>query len=279
LDTRGRFPFGRPNEERPIRPARRRPEALVVGVYPSAFHIAWSPPPEHDPRPVTQRRRPYVSSLAVDVEPTVFWDGTDPMPDAELARWRDAVRFDDERHGRASVGTNGPSGAGLIEQILDPLGLAVDEVTFTDAVPWFFVKSGAGSQGDAIGSRFNPIAHEIGVPEGTLPSRPTVRRLVELASSSPRRESLRAELIGADVDTVITLGQEACDAIGRVADDTRSTARRLIPDDSYGRAVNLAIGGERLRWLALAHPGFIRQTSDVRWRRSLERWKASARAR
>ena len=40
----GTFPFGRANRIRPMRKPRTQPDALIVGVYPSAFHIAWSAP-------------------------------------------------------------------------------------------------------------------------------------------------------------------------------------------------------------------------------------------
>lgn len=146
--TQGTFPFGRPNTSRPMRrPMSGRARALVVGVYPSAFHIAWSPPARHDPRPAEDRARPLVSSLAVDVEPVVFWDGTAPTAADELTRWKEAVSFDDDHHGAASVGHNGPSGIGVVKEMLTPLGIDAAEAAFTDVVPWFFVKQGKGSQG------------------------------------------------------------------------------------------------------------------------------------
>ena len=114
----GRFPFGRPNSERPPRPAHGDAELLVIGVYPSAFHVAWSPPPAADPRDGSKRSRPFVGSLAVDVEPVVFWDGLNPSPADLLVQWKAMVKFDPERHGTVRLGTNGPSGAGLVEHYL-----------------------------------------------------------------------------------------------------------------------------------------------------------------
>src|SRR3954449_1131424 len=119
----GQFPFGRNNVERPMRVSTGACHVLVVGVYPSAFHIAWSPPPAVDPRAVEARGRPFIASLAVDVEPTVFWDGIEPTSYDELARWKHALAFEPEVHGSATVGNNGPSGAGLVARILEPLGL------------------------------------------------------------------------------------------------------------------------------------------------------------
>lgn len=101
----GVFPFGQPNRERPMRLPSGPVEALVVGVYPSAFHVSWSPPPKYDPRPDDSRRRPFISSLAVDVEPTVFWTGENPSPDDELVRWKQSVEFDPARHGQSESAT------------------------------------------------------------------------------------------------------------------------------------------------------------------------------
>lgn len=67
----GKFPFGLPNTERPalLPPA---PRSMVVGVYPSAQHVTWTPPPRVQP---TSERSVRFGALAVDVEPEVFWAG------------------------------------------------------------------------------------------------------------------------------------------------------------------------------------------------------------
>lgn len=271
----GQFPFGQPNTVRPMRTPSKTARALVVGVYPSAFHIAWSPPAHLDPRPGHERRRPFIGSLAVDVEPVVFWDGITPSPTDQLARWTAAVGFTDA-HGTATIGNNGPSGAGLVTNILQPLGLDDDEVAFTDAVPWFFVKEGSGSQGDAARTRFAPIAAAINAPLSTLPTRPTPRQLVRTADSEPRRTSLRRELVDSSAPLVITLGQEALDAVRSVADHCAGTQQRLASTDEYGTRGNLTIHGHQMQLLPLVHPGFQRQTKRPDWLQQLARWTAGA---
>ena len=88
--------------------------------------------------PTPAGARPLISSLAVDVEPIVFWDGSDPIPANLLDRWRCAVGFDDERHVRVRPGTaTDRLGAGLAERILAPLRILPINVAYTDAVPWF----------------------------------------------------------------------------------------------------------------------------------------------
>ena len=260
MGEHGRFPFGQPNLERHMRlPASGPVAALVVGVYPSAFHVAWSPPPELDTRPAELRRRPFIASLAVDVEPIVFWNGNEPDPDDLLDQWKQSVRFRDS-WGSVRPGLNGPSGTGLVSSYLEPLGLSVDEVAMTDVVPWFFIKGGAVSQASAI-ERLQQFANELDIDGGDLPARPTVKRLVELACASPRRESLRAELVGADAPLVITLGQEALDAVRGVADHVAGVPLKLRNDDTYGREGSLEVDGQHLRLIPLAHPGLIRQSA------------------
>jgi len=245
-------------------PSSGEPEALVVGVYPSAFHVAWTPPGHNG--------RPLIGSLAVDVEPVVFWAGDDPTPADEFERWVRDVGFDPERHGRTRPGHNGPSGTGLVSEILTPLGLDAAQVAFSDAVPWFFVKYGKGSQGAAIAERFAPLAEQLGVHPGSLPTRPRTSELPKIAGGDRRRDTFRAELLEAGAPLIITLGQEAVDALGAVADDSTGLPRRLAPE-AYGRRGSVAMDGYRFEVLPLAHPGFLRQTNDQVWRAAFDGWK------
>ena len=268
----GTFPFGRPNTARPLRkPESGNVDALVVGVYPSAFHVAWTPPPSLDPRPAGKRRRPLISSLAVDVEPTVFWDGSHPDPNELLDAWKSAVGFDPDRHGTVAVGTNGPSGQQLPATVLEPLGLDPDRIAYTDAVPWYFVKTTKGSQGAAIAERFNPLASALDASPGTLPTRPSKRQLVDLATSEGREPSLRSEIVEIGAPLVITLGQEAIDALSAVADTLDGVQRRLRPE-GYGGEGTGTIDKHSFAVRALAHPGFIRQTKHPEWRAALNSW-------
>ncbi len=273
----GSFPFGRPNTARPLRSASSgTTKALIVGVYPSAFHVRWSPPAECDDRPVHERRRPFVASLAVDVEPTVFWDGTQA---AELLeRWKAAVKFKDA-WGTLQLGHNGPSGDGLVSEYLAPLGLQPGDVAMTDAVPWYFVKGGPGSQGAAI-ARVNALAAKVGFETGrNLPPRPSTRRLVEIACGPERRDSLRKEMAESGAPLVITLGQEALDAVRGVADEVTGVQDQLAPGDGYGTQGSLVIGVHRLLLLPLAHPGLLRQAAEGSvWRSVHTAWAEHARA-
>ena len=260
----GHFPFGQPNTVRPMRRPVRPARALIVGIYPSAFHVAWSPPG-------TTSRRPLIGSLAVDVEPTVFWNGAEPSPEVLLDQWKTEVGFNESRHGTVSVEHNGPSSLGLERNVLIPLRLADDEVAFTNVVPWFFVKSGRGSKGEAIKQRFEPFGIENGVDPGSLPPRPTPHQLVEIARSDNRRDSLRAEILEADAPVVVTLGQEALDSVRAVTDRCAGVQSRLAPA-GYGTRGEVVIGSTTFELLPLAHPGFVRQTTRADWKDALAQW-------
>jgi hypothetical protein len=246
-------------------------EALVVGAYPSAFHVAWTPPHGCDLRDEAMRTRPLIAALAVDVEPVVFWDGLNPSPAVELQRWMAAVAFDQTRHGVVRPARNGPSGTGVTDHVLGRLDIDISSVAFTDVVPWYFVKRGVGSQGEAMASRFAPVAERLGVHPGSLPTRPSRRQLVEIAASAERRDALRAEIIQAEAPLVVTLGQEALDALRDIADEVAGVQSRLAPN-GYGEIGYLRVDGRRYDLLPLVHPGFRRQTSDPRWVDAFEAW-------
>jgi len=184
------------------------------------------------------------------------------------------VRFDSPRHGTVSLGNNGPSGSGLLTDILTPMGIDAANVAFTDAVPWFFVKSGKDSQGAAITERFNAVAGQLGLVEGSLPDRPTPKALVEIATSEQRRDGLRREISDAGAPLVITLGQEALDATRRIADRCEGVQTRLTPQ-GYGTKGVLEIDGATVAFLPLAHPGFLRQTVDSKWTQAIGAWRQS----
>lgn len=258
---------------RPVRPAPGTAEILVVGVYPSAFHVRWSPPPDIDPRPPAKRSRAFVGSLAVDVEPTVFWDGQTPSPSDELERWKAAVHFDPERDGTVSPGTNGPSGAGVIADYLAPLKVDASNVAFTDAVPWYFVKQGEGSQGAAM-RKYDALAAQMGREPSDLPDRPNPPALGDIVGSDDRRESLRDEIVRSGAAWVVTLGQEALDAL-LVIGSAEGEVQTTLHPEGYGRTGRLVIGGTTAKWTPLVHPGFLRQNHDPGWTDAVEAWRNS----
>ena len=264
VSVHGTFPFGRPNSVRPPRVPSGPTRVLVVGVYPSAFHVRWW-------RPDAVESRPTISSLAVDVEPVVFWDGQEPSLKELLDDWVKSVGFT-QRWGRAAPGHNGPSGQRLRVDYLEPLGLDETNTAYTDLIPWFFVKAGAGSQGRAISERFEPwaVAHE--APTSTLPERPSPKRPVDLVNSSGRSKKLRTEITMIRPEVVLTLGQEALDGLTAIADHIDLAQTHLTPDDAYGRPGTATIDDTQFTVIAVAHPGLLRQTTRGDWKSAHARW-------
>jgi len=74
---------------------------------------------------------------------------------------------------------------------------------------------------------------------------------------------------------VITLGQEALDAVRAVADDVGGVQTRLAPD-GYACMGTLTVGDRRFKFLPLVHPGLIRQQKKGSvWRAAVDKWKAA----
>ncbi len=209
----GRFPFGAPNGPRPVRPASSgNTRQIVIGTYPSALHVGWRPP-AYVTMPDGSSGR--VASLAIDVEPTVFWDGTEA--DRLVAEWSARVGFvegnEPGAHGILTTATNGPSGSGLTEKYFPALPFTVEDTAFLDVYPVYFVKTGTSSQrgqAEAIEQEYNSIVTQLSDASGdrprfdaaTLPLRPTpaaaagtgcgaVRDLAHRRRRGPRARSHR----------------------------------------------------------------------------------------
>lgn len=234
-----RFPFGRPADRRPPRDPAGTAELAVLGVYPSALHVRWVPPDGS----------PTVGALAVDDEPTVFWDGSDAEDRIRL--WKDSVGWDDAWGTVGAAGGNGSSGRHVVAHVLDPLRIAPAATLFTDCLPTYFVKGGAGSQGERIRTVYQPFADRAGLEPAQLPSRPTPAALVRRAVVE-ERSTLLAQLGGSQAPRVVTLGQEAADVLAAISGTERFV---LATGGGYGRPRTVVLGGSRREWIPLTHPG------------------------
>src|SRR5687768_8968073 len=81
------FPFGASSTPRPPRTPAGGAAAFVLGVYPSTFHVRWTPPAWLGATDST------VAALAVADEPIVFWDGSNPPEQEVFERWHSAIGF------------------------------------------------------------------------------------------------------------------------------------------------------------------------------------------
>lgn len=249
----GVFPFG-------LRSGRCAPRkaahasAFILGVYPSAFHVRWTGPEGFNG----------VRALAVAPEPWPFWDGEDQ--DERLARWVTDVQWRREWGDVAPAGrVNGSSGQLVRDRVLTPLGLGPDDAWLSDAVPFFFVHRGAGTQGAAMSERYDPFASTAGLPLHDLPDRPSALRLVELAVTE-EADRLRDELRQAAVPLLITLGNEALAVAAALLEG--DLPARLSPGESYGSRAQARLGRHSMEVLPLVHPG----QRGATWTAAHDRW-------
>ena len=174
-------------------------------------------------------------------------------------------------HGHVSAqspSTNGSSGKKVAERYLAPLGIDATDAAFTDVCPIYFVKYGTPAkreQGDAIAAEYDAIAADLGFEPASLPKRQSAASLVKRASTEFADRTI-ADLEQADADLVVTLGNEALQALANIENlSPEAPAQNLqtLRDDSrYGARGKLRVNGRDVDWLPLAHPGLLRGGSD-----------------
>jgi hypothetical protein len=195
-DARYVFPFGRP--VKPARPTADGPRSVfILGAYPSAFHIHWTPP---DPK----RFRP-IQAIAVDNEPWPFWDGQGEKDIFE--RWKIGLPWRAEYGQARPAGRyNGSSGQKLRDRVLKPLRTDPKDAWITDCLDIYYVSTRLA---DRIEDTYNKVADESrrSLQRACLPSHPGEDRIVELAGAHLTRIS--DELKRCSAGLVITLGNAA----------------------------------------------------------------------
>ncbi|MET0287986.1 MAG: hypothetical protein ABW352_26080 [Polyangiales bacterium] len=271
----GAFPFGKLNSVRPARRAKKA-DAVVIGVYPSAWHVRWVAPTHRPAGPAGG-----VQALAVDVEPTVFWDGARDDFGTRLAKWKRDVGFRDGEHGTiASISPagNGSSGQKLSSHYLAPLGLSPDNVTFTDVFPVYMAHTRSGSsrgQLDAIREEYDPLAPALGFAASTLPDRMSRHELPRVAAERFGARLLE-DLAGANPSLVITLGEEVWATLQRLPQlraQPPVTDFDALKSDSYGAVGSLWLNARRVDWLPLVHPGLLGRAGE--WETLHAAWAVS----
>jgi uracil-DNA glycosylase len=232
----GRFPFGAPVQ--PCGDQRPDPcDAVVLGAYPSAVHVRWVPPRSSGLRP---------SALAIDNEPTVFWDGADA--DEHVETWRN--QYFQPAWGEVSTARlNGPSGSWLRSNILDPLRAAGAESQFiTDCLTTYRLSTGASTR---LSDTYEPMARKTADLESAdLQPHPSEAQIVREALST-QRERLTGQIAAARPRVIVTLGSAASRVISSLAGVPGSATLKA---DSYGAASSISIAGIDLSWVALVHP-------------------------
>jgi hypothetical protein len=255
VDPVGRFPFGQPVLPRPPSATSKR-GLFVLGAYPSALHVAWTPPAPF--------RR--VAAVAIDNEPTPFWTGEKAQQLVDA--WRQAVAWR-PAWGRVTIppGLNGPSGVSVEADVLGALGFARADTCISDCLDTYYASTGLMTR---ITDTYAPFAVQHGVPPALLARHPSETEIVRAARERHLARLLR-ELESTQPDTLVTLGNAALrvarELLAVAAD--RDPGPRLSPDpDRYGRAVEARLSGRIVRWFPLAHPAAPEayQDAHARWR-------------
>ncbi len=139
----------------------------MLGAYPSALHVAWTPR--------TGRR---IQALPVDNEPEPFWTGEDRVQ--RFQEWVRCVGWQ-PRWGTvepAALQYNGSSGRDLRDEILVPLRLQLDRVWITDCLDTYHLSDGVKARlDDDIGAELQSIGQ---APAG-LPDHPSEAQIVKKA--------------------------------------------------------------------------------------------------
>lgn len=251
----GTFPFGAPVLPRGEGMPDRQSRVMVIGAYPSALHVRWTPPEGFGPP---------VAAIPVDNEPRPFWNG-DGQEDL-FEGWK-ATRFRAEWGSVELTHLNGSSGRDIADRWLQPLGFALQDAFITDCLSTARASIGVERR---IAERYVPMAETLGAPAADLRPHPSESEIVAeaLAHHTGR---LREQLRAASPEVVVTLGNAA----GRVV-----AALAGLPDhdgilraDTYGAEHPITLGGRTLAWRALVHPATPKVWAErhARWIESMVR--------
>lgn len=251
MTSNATYPFGRPVTARPPSSRDRRP-LFVLGAYPSALHVEWTPPAPWR----------FVRAIAVDDEPTPFWDGDGQET---LARaWEASVGFRAEWGAvRVVPRFNGPSGAWVREQVLTPLGFTAADACITDCLDTYRASVGAAGR---LADTYAPFAQALGVLPARLLPHPSEDAIVAEALRL-HRARLLTELDACRPETVVTLGNAALRVARELLDGALAAPQKLRVEQ-YGTAVDVCVASRAARLLPLAHPAAPARYQDAhaRWR-------------
>ena len=234
------FPFGEmllPQDPKII----SQREVLILGAYPSSFHIRWKPP------------APFmgIKAIAVDNEPSVFWDGSDEQD--IFNAWLDNISWQSDWGDASPAGKyNGSSGVWINNNLLAPLGISRENVWFTDCLDIYYCSNGLKKR---IQDTYNPFAKQFKLPLAKLPPHPGENKIVRLAMKH-HEERIKQQIKIAQPDQVITLGNAALRFLSSLISSGSETPKKLSPSpEHYGKVFgNLEIDNTKFSLLPIAHP-------------------------
>jgi len=230
-------------------------EWFILGAYPSALHVKWTPPEGRG-----------LAAVAVADEPEPFWEGDDEA--AHISNWSDALPWKPDWGKASSPGErNGFSGARLQELVLKPLSIDRRAAWITDCLDLYH-------ESDKAAARFAEpemaaLLTKLNIKDRVLPSHPDDRQIVATA----QRDRLLGELAECQPNRVITLGNAALSVFGMLIEGAPPIGH-LAPDASYGQTHEVRLSaGPPSQLLPLAHPAAPDryQQAHARWLESRQR--------
>lgn len=233
-------------------------KVLIVGAYPSALHVEW--------HPAGFKRA--VKAVAVDDEPEPFWNGLDQ--EERIEAWKRQIGFSPAwGEVRACRHLNGSSGSWVDDQILGPLQLDREAAWITDCLDTYFESSDAAAR--LRTPELQDVVKRLGISRACHLRHPSQSQIVRQARAEEER--LLRELDEARPQRLVTLGNAALLVFRRVLDQNDAPSR-LTPDTAYGRPRQVTRGNRSFEWIALAHPGFLRRTTDkvMPYKQAHDRW-------
>jgi hypothetical protein len=231
----GIFPFGAPVHELSTAAPLREVSTFVLGAYPSAVHVEWTPPDRLERR---------VVALPVDNEPYPFWDGSGM--DHFVERWR-AQWFRPAWGSVRPSSLNGSSGRTLHARWLAPLGVAVDDYFVTDCLPTSMMSTGVAKVLSPEGV-YGKLVERLGLPPAAMAPHPSENTIVTQAVD--HHERIRGQIAASGARRIVTLGNAAARVLAAAAGGTGGA----LTESTYLVPRRLVVNGREIEWHALVHP-------------------------
>ena len=246
----GTFPFGAPVEPCGVAIPDSTRSVFILGAYPSAFHVRWTPPAPWKP----------VAALPVDNEPTPFWDGSGA--DAVFDRWKE--RFSREWGSVEPARLNGSSGQKLDRRWVKPFGFSLRDAVVVDCLPFSRASVGVAKR---LSDTYNDFARSHGAPAADLAAHPSENQIVAEALGG-HTDRLRSQLAAASPELIITLGNAASRVMATLVGQSDQAGK--LETGSYGLERSITIDERRVAWQALIHPA-----APKPWQERHDQWLAA----
>ena len=257
MQTEYIFPFGR--RVKPCIPdiTASRP-IFILGAYPSALHIRWTPPEPFKP----------IRAIAVDNEPEIFWNGNREFEYVD--DWMIYTRYE-PKWGTVALAKelNGSSGRWVNEQVIDVFRVTRKDVWLSDCLDRYRCSDRLKNR---IDDTYSKLPKKLGLPKASLLPHPSEDEIVKEAIQK-HRTRLLDEIANARPDKIITLGNAALRVLSQIVDTNSDVPRKLVANvNLYGKSIMVhTASGHVAQWYPLAHPAApkIYQAAHSMWKQEM----------